>query len=62
MHSDGDAPELKDRDEIYSIRCPAGVRLQLSVNPWDLPLDLEVHSLHTSSGSVPEGINGSSFF
>lgn len=41
---------------------PAGVSLWLSVNPWDLLQDLKVHSLHTTPGSVPEGINSSSFF
>lgn len=62
MHRDGDVPELKDWDEIYSIIYPAGVSLWLSVNPWDLLLDLEGHSFHTTSGSVPGGINSSSFF
>lgn len=62
MHHDGDVPELKDWDEIYSIKYPAGVSLWLSGNPWDLLQDFEVHSLHTTSGSVPEGINSSSFF
>ena len=52
----------KTGDEIYSIMCPAGVCLRLTENPRDLLPDLEVHSLHTSSGRVPEGINSSSFF
>lgn len=62
MHGNGDVPELKDWGEIYSIIYPAGVSLWLSVNPWDLLPDLEVLSLHTTSGSVPEGINSSGFF
>lgn len=59
MRSDGDAPELKGRAEIYSIIYPTGVSLWLSVNPRDLQPDLELLSLHTTSGSAPEGINSS---
>lgn len=61
MRSDGDAPELKGRAEIYSIIYPTGVSLWLSVNPGDLQPDLELLSLHTTSGSAPEGINSSVF-
>lgn len=61
MRSDGDVPELKGRAEIYSIMCPTGVCLWLSVNPGDLQPDLDLLSLHTTSGSAPEGINSSGF-
>lgn len=39
MHRNSDVSE-----PIYSIMCPAGVSLWLSVNPRDLPPDLEVLS------------------
>lgn len=60
--SDGDVAELKGWDEIYCIIYPAGVSQWLSMDPWDLLQDLEVHSLHTTSGWTPEGISSSSFF
>lgn len=62
MHSNGDVPELKDWGEIYRIIYPAGVSEWLSLNPQDLLPDLEVLSLHTTSGRVPEGIKDLAFF